>query len=169
MKSATFVILILFSFATVFSQKKTARDIDQRVEIEKLKKEIFALPVDKSIDTVAKYQLIFEQTGGWGVDVYDKNFSKRINSYGIRVKHFSYSMEDGTKISSGAEIKKGMFSAVDRQLIKKIKKNRFKDNDFKAIVSFGGEYLIKVLPIRYVGNLISYGDVTYQYYKKLKN
>jgi len=169
MKSSISIILILFCFSFAFSQQKTASDTDHRVEIEKLKKEIFALPVDEVIDTTANYQLIYRQTGGWSAVVGGNNFKKYTYSNGIKIRSFSYSREEGTRIYSGAEINKGMFSLVDSQLARKIKKDRFKDTDLQAIVSFGGEYLIKVIPYRYVGSATSYGAVTYLFYQKLKN
>jgi len=169
MKSTISVILVFLFFSSAFSQKKTASDLEQELELENLKKEIFTLPVDKVIDTTAKYQLVFEQTGGWSVNVGDKNFNKRTNSRGNRIKQFSYSNVNGAKISSGSELNKGIFSAVNKRLIRKVKYCRFKDTDLKVILSFGGEYLIKVIPFRYVGNANSNGGVTYQYYKKLNN
>lgn len=162
-------MLILFCFSFAFSQKKTVSYIDQRVEIEKLKKEIFALTVDEVIDTTANYQLIYKQTGSWSAVYGGKNFKKYTYPNGIRIKDFSYSSEEGAKISSGAEINKGMFSLVDSQLVRKIAKDRFKDTDLQAIVSFGGEYLIKVVPFRYVGSATSYGNVAYLYYQKVNN
>jgi len=169
MKSIITITLILFCFSTVLSQVKMNNDCDLKKEIKKLEKEIFLFPGDKKIDTTANYKLLYTQTGGWSEVVGSKKFKRFTYSKGNRVNQFVYSKGTTNEIFSGEKIYKEFISLGNDEVLRKVKKKRFKDTDFGVIFSFGEKFLIQVLPVRYVGSQTSQGGVTYLYYEKLNN